>query len=101
VEQTDWQRRRTELRWQAAAVRQSAQARWSLRRVAAVGARAHVLGSPTVDASNCEIGDDFKAWSGHRQTLISGWGRLRIGDRVRVTFKPAEGGSAIPMFTPH
>lgn len=26
---------------------------------------------------------------------------LRIGDRVRVTFKPAEGGSAIPMFTPH
>ena len=84
VEQTDWRRRRTELRWQAAAVRQSAQARWSLRRVAAVGARAHVLGSPTVDASNCEIGDDFKVWSGHRQTLISGWGRLRIGDRVFV-----------------
>ena len=25
---------------------------------------------------------------------------LRIGDRVRVTFKSAEGGHAIPMFTP-
>lgn len=25
---------------------------------------------------------------------------LQIGDRVRVTFKPAEGGAAIPMFTP-
>lgn len=25
---------------------------------------------------------------------------LRIGDRVRVCFKPAEGGTAIPMFTP-
>ena len=26
--------------------------------------------------------------------------RLRIGDKVRVTFKPAEGGAAVPMFTP-
>ncbi len=84
MDQTDWQRRRTELRWQAAAVRQSAKARWSLRRVARLGARAHVLGSPTVDASDLEVGDDFKVWSGHRQTLISGWGRLRIGDRVFV-----------------
>lgn len=25
---------------------------------------------------------------------------LRIGDRVRLTFKPAEGGFLIPMFTP-
>lgn len=26
--------------------------------------------------------------------------RLRIGDAVRVVFKPAEGGQTIPMFTP-
>lgn len=42
------------------------------------------LGRPLVDASDLEIGDDFKIWSGHRQTLISGWGRIRIGDRVFV-----------------
>lgn len=82
--QVDWQRRRTELRWHAAAVRQGTKAKWSLRRANRVGARAHVLGSPTVDATDLEIGTDFKVWSGHRQTLISGWGRLRIGDRVFV-----------------
>lgn len=31
-----------------------------------------------------QVGDDFKVWSGHRPTLISGWGRLRFGDRVFV-----------------
>lgn len=80
----DWQRKRIELRWQSAAVRQGAKARWSLRRVNRLGARAHVLGSPTVDATDLEIGADFKVWSGHRQTLISGWGRIRIGDRCFV-----------------
>ncbi len=80
----DWERRRTELRWHAAALRQGTKAKWSLRRAGRVGPRAHVLGSPTVDASDLEIGTDFKVWSGHRQTLISGSGRLRIGDRVFV-----------------
>lgn len=80
----DWERKRTELRWHAAAVRQGAKARWSLRKATRLGAHAHVLGSPTVDATDLEIGDDFKIWSGHRQTLISGSGRLRIGDRVFV-----------------
>jgi acetyltransferase-like isoleucine patch superfamily enzyme len=77
----DWERRRTELHWHAAAVRQGAKARWSLRRAASVGRRAMVLGSPVVDATDLEIGDDFKIWSGHRLTMVSGWGRLRIGDR--------------------
>jgi acetyltransferase-like isoleucine patch superfamily enzyme len=40
-----------------------------------------VLGSPIVDATDLEIGDDFKLWSGHRTTVVSGWGRVRIGDR--------------------
>jgi acetyltransferase-like isoleucine patch superfamily enzyme len=80
----DWQRKRTELSWIAAEHRQRAKAKWSLRKVAKVGERAVVLGRPTVDATDLEIGDDFKVWSGHRQTLISGWGRMRIGDRVFV-----------------
>ena len=80
----DWERRRTELHWHAAAVRQGAKARWCLRRARRVGRAAHVLGSPTVDATDLEIGDSFRIWSGHRQTLISGGGRLRIGDRCFV-----------------
>lgn len=80
----DWERRRTELRWYAAALRQGSRARWVLRRASKVGRRAQVLGSPTVTATDLEIGDDFKVWSGHRQTLISGRGQLRIGDRVFV-----------------
>jgi acetyltransferase-like isoleucine patch superfamily enzyme len=30
------------------------------------------------------VGEDFKIWSGHRKTVISGWGKIRIGDRVFV-----------------
>lgn len=80
----DWERRRTELQWYAAAARQGVQARWVLRHARRVGRRAQVLGRPTVDATDLEVGDDFKVWSGHRTTLISGWGRIRIGDRVFV-----------------
>ena len=80
----DWQTKRIEWQWRRAAVRQGLRARWVLRHVGRVGVRAHVLGSPVVDATDLEVGDDFKVWSGHRTTLISGWGRLRIGDRVFV-----------------
>ena len=80
----DWERRRIELQWIAAEYRQRAWARWSLRRTTSVGHRAVVLGRPTVDATDLVVGDDFKIWSGHRATLISGWGRIRIGDRVFV-----------------
>lgn len=80
----DWQRKRVEVHWHAAALRQGAQARWSLRRASRVGRRAHVLGLPTVDATDLEVGDDFKIWSGHRRTLLSGGGRMRMGDRVFV-----------------
>jgi len=77
----DLARRRTELHWYAAGARQAVKARWSLRRAKMVGRRAHVLGSPVVDATDLEIGEDFKIWSAHRTTLISGSGRIRIGDR--------------------
>jgi acetyltransferase-like isoleucine patch superfamily enzyme len=80
----DWERRRIELQWHAAAVRQGAKARWSMRRARRLGARTHALGWPTVNATDLEVGDDFKIWSGHRQTLISGWGRIRFGDRCFV-----------------
>ena len=80
----DLQRRRIEAQWIAAEVRQRARGRWFLRKVGQVGPRAVVLGRPTVDATDLEVGEDFKIWSGHRRTLISGGGRLRIGDRVFV-----------------
>ena len=80
----DWRRKRTELHWQAAAVRQGAKAKWSLRGARRVGRRAMVLGLPAVDAKDLEIGDDFKIWSAHRKTLLSGPGRMRFGDRVFV-----------------
>ncbi|MCW2601146.1 MAG: putative sugar acetyltransferase [Frankiales bacterium] len=81
---TEWQRKRVEWRWRRATVRQELQARWSLRHVDKRGKRAIVLGSPIVDGSDMQVGDDFKVWSGHRTTLISGWGKLRFGDRVFV-----------------
>lgn len=43
-----------------------------------------MLGKPRVDATDLEIGDNFKIWSGHRQTLVTGWGRIRMGDRVFI-----------------
>lgn len=80
----DWERRRIEVHWTLAEYRQRAKARWSLRRTSQVGRKALVLGWPTIDATDLEIGSEFKVWSGHRRTLISGGGRLRIGDRVFI-----------------
>jgi acetyltransferase-like isoleucine patch superfamily enzyme len=83
-ELTAWQRRRTGLKWRRAMVRQQLKAVWSLRRVDRRGKNCVVLGSPVVDATDMQVGDDFKVWSGPRKTLISGWGELRFGDRVFV-----------------
>lgn len=80
----DLSERRIAARWYAAEFRQRTWARWSLRKVSKVGTKAIVLGRPTVDATDLEVGDSFKVWSGHRKTLISGWGRIRIGDRVFI-----------------
>lgn len=79
-----WQRRWIELSWRRSSVRHQVRAAWSLRKVNRRGARSIVLGRPVVDATDMEVGDDFKVWSGARVTLISGWGRLRFGDRVFV-----------------
>ncbi|MFN2524376.1 MAG: DapH/DapD/GlmU-related protein [Mycobacteriales bacterium] len=49
-----------------------------------VGADAVVLGSPVVDGTDLEIGVRFKIWSAHRQTLVSGPGRIRIGNGVFI-----------------
>jgi acetyltransferase-like isoleucine patch superfamily enzyme len=79
----DWEKRLREARWWYAYGKQRANAEWRLRN-AVVGAQPTILGSPRVDATDLEVGDHFKIWSGHRQTLITGWGRIRIGDRVFV-----------------
>jgi len=62
--------------------KQRTNANWHLRHCKSVGAQATVLGRPTVDASDMEVGDHFKVWSTHKRTLVTGWGRLRVGDRV-------------------
>jgi acetyltransferase-like isoleucine patch superfamily enzyme len=49
-----------------------------------VGDDAVVIGSPIVDAADLEIGQRFVIWSAHRQTLVSGPGRIRIGDGVFI-----------------
>jgi len=77
-------RRKVEAQWYAALYRQQARAAWYLRRATVVGRQATVGGRPLVEATNIEIGDNFKLWSGYRTTLISGWGEIRIGDRVFV-----------------
>jgi acetyltransferase-like isoleucine patch superfamily enzyme len=64
--------------------KQHANARWQLRHCTSVGTAATVLGNPRVDATDLTIGDHFQIWSAHRQTLITGWGRIRMGDRVFV-----------------
>lgn len=47
-----------------------------------VGPGAVVIGDPIVAAADLEIGAAFRIWSAHRQTMVSGSGRIRIGDRV-------------------
>lgn len=73
----------TEARWWYAYGKQRANAEVRLRGIT-TGIQPTILGSPRVDATDMVVGDHFKIWSGHRRTLISGWGRIRIGDRVFV-----------------
>jgi acetyltransferase-like isoleucine patch superfamily enzyme len=49
-----------------------------------IGADPVVLGTPIIQCDDLEIGDRFQIWSAHRQTLVSGSGRIRIGDRVFI-----------------
>jgi acetyltransferase-like isoleucine patch superfamily enzyme len=75
-------RRKVETQFYWAYGKQRTNANWQLRHCRSVGAQATVLGRPTVDASDMIVGDHFKIWSTHQRTLVTGWGRLRIGDRV-------------------
>ncbi len=47
-----------------------------------VGVDPVILGTPVVDGTDLELGDRVKIWSAHRQTLVSGPGRIRIGNQV-------------------
>ncbi len=83
-ELTPWQLRLLAWKWRRATWRQRLQAVWSLRHCDERGKRCVVYGRPIVDGSDMRVGDDFKVWSGHRKTLISGWGKIRFGDRCFV-----------------
>jgi len=82
-ELTGWRRKREEFRWYRAVWRQRARGEWTLRKVTH-GAHPVIFGKPVIDGSDLEVGDDFKVWSGPRPTMISGWGRMRFGDRCFV-----------------
>jgi acetyltransferase-like isoleucine patch superfamily enzyme len=82
-ELTGWRRRRVELQWYRAVYKQQVRGLWVLRGKKH-GRHAVIFGKPIIDASDLEVGDDFKVWAGPRPTLISGWGRMRFGDRCFV-----------------
>lgn len=63
--------------------RQRLNAEWRLRGVQ-VGEQATILGRPRVEATDLVAGNHFKICSTYRRTLISGWGRIRIGNRVFI-----------------
>ena len=69
-------------RAQAHAAKERARIGWHLRHARAVGPGAQIGGKPDISASDLVAGEQFRVWSGHRQTLICGWGKIRIGDRV-------------------
>jgi acetyltransferase-like isoleucine patch superfamily enzyme len=71
-------------RYYAAIIPPRIRAGWYLRRAKKVGVWPAVGGRPLVEATDLEIGDRVKIWSTIRLTLISGWGRMRIGDRVFI-----------------
>jgi acetyltransferase-like isoleucine patch superfamily enzyme len=71
-------------RYYAAIIPPRIRAGWYLRGAKRVGVWPGVGGRPVVEATDLEIGDRIKIWSTHRRTLISGWGRIRIGDRVFI-----------------
>lgn len=70
--------------WFYAIGKQNLNTDWQLRKVSSVGARPRVLGRPRIDATDLVVGDDFTVWSAHRETLITGWGRIRVGDRCFI-----------------
>jgi acetyltransferase-like isoleucine patch superfamily enzyme len=73
-----------EAKWWYALGKEGLVTDWYLRKVSSVGIQPRVLGRPCIDATDLVIGDHFSVWSVHRQTLITGWGRIRIGDRVFI-----------------
>jgi acetyltransferase-like isoleucine patch superfamily enzyme len=77
------ERRWAEAKFWYAYGKQRLNAEWRLRG-ATVGEQATILGRPQVEATDLVVGDHFKICSTYRRTLISGWGRIRIGDRVFV-----------------
>ena len=77
-------RKKLEAQWWWAYGKQRAGGEWVLRGAKSVGAQPTALGRPRVDATDLWIGDHFKIWCGHRLTLVTGWGRITIGDRVFI-----------------
>jgi acetyltransferase-like isoleucine patch superfamily enzyme len=80
--QRRWHKQRVHLKFYWDYGRQRAMADWQLRRCTSVGAQPIILGTPRVDATDMMVGDHFKIWSSDDRTVVTGWGKLRVGDRV-------------------
>jgi acetyltransferase-like isoleucine patch superfamily enzyme len=76
--------RRDIARWRYHYAKQWPRAHWRLRGVQRLGVHPIVGGKPHVEVTDCQIGDRFKIWSTHRETMLAGWGRIRIGDDVFI-----------------
>lgn len=48
------------------------------------GQWAKVYGHPRLECSDMTVGDHFRVVSGHRRTLLCGWGKVTFGDRCFV-----------------
>jgi acetyltransferase-like isoleucine patch superfamily enzyme len=70
--------------WWAGYGARQARGRWKLRGFQKLGGYVTVGGNPHINTDDCEVGERFRIWSSYRQTLIAGWGRIRIGDDVFI-----------------
>lgn len=71
------------VRRNASEARRAARAAYHLRGITH-GQWCKVDGHPRVEATDMTVGDHFRVVSGHRSTLLCGWGKVTFGDRCFV-----------------
>ena len=73
-----------EAQWWSVVLRRRSRAAWYLRGARRVGSWPAVIGSPFINATDLEIGDQFRLWSSYLKTNIGGPGPIRIGSGVFI-----------------
>lgn len=80
----DWEYQRVYWKWRFGFVPEIYGKLRYLHSAQSVGRRPVVIGDPAINASRLTIGDDFKVWSAHRKTVLTGPGEITIGDRCFI-----------------